>query len=161
MLGALIKESDVMVYSIGVFDAQFTTQEERLGPELLARMSELTGASAYSLESPEHLPAVAQHIANEATQSVHPWLQPRSPPSDGKWRKIKVKLPSREDCHGFAHKPEPVITERHSERLPETCQPLPEAGHRVAAPYRSQCSGDVAEQELPIQSLSRVGSCIA
>lgn len=91
-LGALIKESDVMVYSIGVFDAQFSTQEERLGPELLASMSELTGASAYSLDSPERLPAVAQHIANELRNQYILGYSPDVLHSDGKWRKIKVKL---------------------------------------------------------------------
>jgi Ca-activated chloride channel family protein len=91
-LNSLIKESDVQVYSIGVFDAQFSTQEERLGPELLASMSELTGASAYSLENPEHLPAVAQHIANELRNQYILGYSPDASRSDGKWRKIKVKL---------------------------------------------------------------------
>jgi len=91
-LEALIKESDVMVYSIGVFDAQSSTQEERLGPALLASMSELTGASAYSLESPEHLPAVAQHIARELRNQYILGYSSDASHSDGKWRKIKVKL---------------------------------------------------------------------
>ena len=91
-LGALIKESDVMVYSIGVFDAQFSTQEERLGPALLAGMSDLTGASAYALDNPEHLPAVAKHIANELRNQYILGYSPDASRSDEKWRKIKVKL---------------------------------------------------------------------
>lgn len=91
-LRSLIRESDVQVYSIGVFDTQFSTQEERLGPELLSSMSELTGASAYSLENPQHLPAVAQHIANELRNQYILGYSPDSSRSDGKWRKIKVKL---------------------------------------------------------------------
>jgi len=91
-LSSLIKESDVQVYSIGVFDAQFSTQEERLGPELLAGMSDLTGASAYTLDNPEHLPAVAKHIANELRNQYILGYSPDASRGNGKWRKIKVKL---------------------------------------------------------------------
>ena len=47
---SLIKEQDLLVYSIGVFDREYRTQEERLGPQLLAEISSVTGASAYTLD---------------------------------------------------------------------------------------------------------------
>jgi Ca-activated chloride channel family protein len=62
---SLVKENDVLVYSIGVFDQELQTQEERLGPELLAGISEITGASAYTLDNPNYLPPICQHIAAE------------------------------------------------------------------------------------------------
>ena len=89
---SLIKEADVLVYSIGVFDTEFRTMEERLGPELLATISGLTGASAYALDNPKHLPAVAEHIANELRNQYILGYSPEEPRRDGKWRKIKVKL---------------------------------------------------------------------
>jgi Ca-activated chloride channel homolog len=89
---SLIKEQDVLVYSIGVFDTQFRTMEERLGPELLATISGLTGASAYTLDNPRHLPVVAEHIANELRNQYILGYSPEQPQRDGKWRKIKVKL---------------------------------------------------------------------
>ena len=89
---SLIKEADVLVYSIGVFDTEFRTMEERLGPELLATISSLTGASAYALDNPKHLPAVAEHIANELRNQYILGYSPEEPRRDGKWRKIKVKL---------------------------------------------------------------------
>lgn len=89
---SLIKEADVLVYSIGVFDTEFRTMEERLGPQLLATISDLTGASAYALDSPTHLPAVAKHIANELRNQYVLGYSPEGPPRNGKWRKIKVKL---------------------------------------------------------------------
>jgi Ca-activated chloride channel homolog len=89
---SLIKEEDVLVYSIGVFDTQFRTMEERLGPALLATISGLTGASAYTLDNPKHLPAVAEHIANELRNQYILGYSPGEPQRDGKWRKIKVKL---------------------------------------------------------------------
>lgn len=89
---SLIKEEDVLVYSIGVFDTQFRTTEERLGPQLLATISGLTGASAYTLDNPTHLPVVAEHIANELRNQYILGYSPEESRSDGKWRKIKVKL---------------------------------------------------------------------
>src|ERR1700741_5144733 len=62
---SLIKESDVLVYSIGVFDREFRSLEERLGPELLAEISNLNGARAYALANPNHLPRITEHIAAE------------------------------------------------------------------------------------------------
>jgi len=89
---SLIKEADVLVYSIGVFDTEFRTKEERLGPELLATISGLTGASAYTLDNPRHLPVVAEHIANELRNQYMLGYSPEESRRDGKWRKIKVKL---------------------------------------------------------------------
>jgi Ca-activated chloride channel family protein len=89
---SLIKEEGVLVYSIGVFDTQFRTMEERLGPALLTTISGLTGASAYTLDNPMHLPAVAEHIANELRNQYILGYSPIQPQRDGKWKKIKVKL---------------------------------------------------------------------
>ena len=89
---SLIKEEDVLVYSIGVFDREFRTREERLGPELLATISGVTGASAYTLDNPMHLPAVAEHIAYELRNQYILGYSPEMSRRDGKWRKIKVKL---------------------------------------------------------------------
>src|ERR1700739_3565772 len=49
---SLAKESDVMIYSIGVFDRYVPTLEEAQGPALLSEISEPTGGRAFTLESP-------------------------------------------------------------------------------------------------------------
>src|SRR5262245_8604478 len=89
---SLIKEADIMVYSIGVFEAECQTREEQLGPELLAGISGLTGASAYVLDNPNYLPMITKHIAQELRNQYILGYQPNSSRHDGKWRKIKVKL---------------------------------------------------------------------
>src|SRR5256885_3693497 len=40
---SMVKEADVMIYSIGIYDHYFQTEEERLGPGLLSDVSELSG----------------------------------------------------------------------------------------------------------------------
>jgi Ca-activated chloride channel family protein len=91
-LKSLIKEADVLVYSIGVFDREFQTMEERLGPQLLGDISGQTGASAYTLDNPAYLPAIAQHIANELRNQYILGYRPDGARRDGKWKKINVKL---------------------------------------------------------------------
>src|SRR5215469_625326 len=87
-----IKESDLLVYSIAVCDREVRTQEERLGPELLAEISGVTGASAYLLDNPNSLPKATEHIAVQLrNQYILAYSSSNSRP-DGKWRKIKVRV---------------------------------------------------------------------
>jgi Ca-activated chloride channel family protein len=87
-----IKEADVLIYSVGVFDREFATMEERLGPELLADISEVTGARSYTLDNPNDLPMITRHIGVELRNQYVLAYSPSSSTNDGKWRKIKVKL---------------------------------------------------------------------
>jgi len=89
---SLIKEQDLLVYSIGVFDRECSSQEARLGPELLTEISSLTGASAYTLDNPNYLPAIAGHIATELRNQYILGYSPDRSRHDGRWRKIKVRL---------------------------------------------------------------------
>ena len=98
---SLIKEADVLVYSIGVFDTEFRTVEERLGPELLADISGLTGASAYTVDNPKELPRITEHIAKELRNQYVLCYRPDSSRRDGKWRKIKVNLVLPHGFPGF------------------------------------------------------------
>jgi Ca-activated chloride channel homolog len=87
-----IKESDVLVYSVGVFDREFATREEFLGPQLLTEISEVTGARCYTLDNPNDLPMITEHIGVELRNQYVLAYSPNSPKNDGKWRKINVKL---------------------------------------------------------------------
>ena len=89
---ARVRESDVLLYSVGIFDRQFVTMEERLGPELLTDISEVTGARCYTLDNPNNLPLITEHIGVELRNQYVLAYRPEGPKDDGKWRKIKVKL---------------------------------------------------------------------
>jgi Ca-activated chloride channel family protein len=89
---ALVKEADVMVYAIGIYDSYFQTQEERLGPELLGEIAELTGGRAFTVENPNDLADVATKIGVELRNQYVLGYRPTVVARDGKWRKIKVKL---------------------------------------------------------------------
>jgi Ca-activated chloride channel homolog len=89
---ALVKEADVMVYAIGIYDRYFATPEERLGPELLGQVAELSGGRAFTVENPNDLADVATKIGIELRNQYVLGYRPHNDSRDGKWRKIKVKL---------------------------------------------------------------------
>jgi Ca-activated chloride channel family protein len=89
---ALVKEADVMVYAIGIYDRYFPTEEERLGPALLGEVAELSGGRAFTVENPNDLADVATKIGVELRNQYVLGYRPQNGSRDGKWRKIKVKL---------------------------------------------------------------------
>ena len=89
---SLVKEADVMIYAIGIYDHYFPTQEERLGPALLSEVTELTGGRAFTIDNPNDLADVATKIGIELRNQYVLGYRPAKVVRDGKWRKIKVKL---------------------------------------------------------------------
>jgi len=87
-----VKEADVMVYAIGIYDRFFASTEERLGPELLSEITELTGGRAFTIDNPNDLGDVATKIGVELRNQYVLGYRPTRNTRDGKWRKIKVKL---------------------------------------------------------------------
>ncbi len=87
-----VKEADVMIYAIGIYDHYFPTEEERLGPALLSDIAELTGGRAFTIDNPNDLGDVATKIGIELRNQYVLGYRPKNPGHDGKWRKIKVKL---------------------------------------------------------------------
>jgi Ca-activated chloride channel homolog len=91
-LKSMVKESDVLIYAIGIFSRYVPTNEEALGPQLLTDIAEVTGGRAYILDQLVEMPALAQRIGIELRTQYLLSYQPTNPPHDGKWRKIRVKL---------------------------------------------------------------------
>ena len=89
---SLVKEADVMIYSIGIYDHYFPTVEERLGPELLSEISEVTGGRSFTIDNPNDLPDVAAKIGTELRNQYVLGYRPEKQVRDGKWHKIKVKI---------------------------------------------------------------------
>lgn len=89
---SLVKEADVLMYAIGLYDHYFPTEEERLGPELLGELTGLTGGRAFTIDNPNDLADVATKIGIELRNQYVLGYRPKNPGHDGKWRKIKVKL---------------------------------------------------------------------
>jgi Ca-activated chloride channel homolog len=87
-----IKEADVMVYAIGIYDHTYPTTEEMLGPQLLSEVAEVTGGRSFTIDNPNDLPDAAGKIGMELRNQYVLGYRPSKLQRDGKWHKIKVKI---------------------------------------------------------------------
>ena len=89
---SLVKEGDVLLYAIGIYDWYFPTEEERLGPQLLDDITQLTGGRAFTVDNPNDLADIATKIGIELRNQYVLGYRPKNLVPDGKWHKVKVKL---------------------------------------------------------------------
>ena len=89
---SIVKEADVQIYAIGIFDATPATIEERMGPTMLSELTDVTGGRTFTIDNPNDLADVATKIGIELRNQYVLGYRPNNPVHDGKWRKIKVKL---------------------------------------------------------------------
>jgi Ca-activated chloride channel homolog len=89
---SMVKESDVQIYAIGIFDMSPRTEEERMGPAMLTEVTDVTGGRTFTIDNVNELADVASKIGIELRNQYVLGYRPRNPAHDGKWRKIKVKL---------------------------------------------------------------------
>ena len=87
-----VRESDVQIYSIGIFDPYAPTDEERMGPVLLNSLSEETGGRLFSVDDINEMGDIAVKISTELRNQYVLGFSPQNLQRDGKWRKVKVKL---------------------------------------------------------------------
>ncbi len=90
-----VKESDVQIYSIGIFEDiqnRARTPEEMAGPGLLSDLGEMTGGRLFTVDNIDNLPATAAKLGREMRSVYVLAYHPDNSHRDGKWRKISVKL---------------------------------------------------------------------
>ncbi len=88
----LVRESDVEIYSIGIFDQYAATPEERTGPLLLSEVSDETGGQLFKVDDVADMGDIATKISAELRNQYVLGYKPTDAKRDGKWRKVKVKL---------------------------------------------------------------------
>jgi Ca-activated chloride channel homolog len=89
---SMVKEADVEIYSIGIFDYASTVQEEVNGPALLEEISGLTGGRAFAIDNVNLLPSLAVKVGVELRNQYMLAYKPDDSQRNGKWHKIKIKL---------------------------------------------------------------------
>ncbi len=87
-----VRESDVEIYSIGIFDPYAATPEERTGPTLLNELCEETGGRLFRVDDLSEMGDIAEKISTELRNQYVIGYTPKDLSRDGKWRKVKVKL---------------------------------------------------------------------
>jgi Ca-activated chloride channel family protein len=91
-LRRVVRESDVQIYSIGIFDTYASTSEEELGPVLLSDISEMTGGRMFKVSDVGDMEDIAARISAELRNQYVIGYRPSDMKKDGNWRKLKVRL---------------------------------------------------------------------
>ena len=91
-LRRVVRESDVQIYSIGIFDQYAPTQEEQLGPILLTDVCEMTGGRMFRVGDLGDLSDIASRISAELRNEYVLGYRPSDMKHDGNWRKLKIRL---------------------------------------------------------------------
>jgi VWFA-related protein len=86
----VVRESDVLIYSIGVFGGASTT-EEYGGAGLLTKISEQTGGRLFEA-NPVELPDIAKKIGIELRNRYILGYSPQNQVRDGKYHRITVQV---------------------------------------------------------------------
>jgi Ca-activated chloride channel family protein len=91
-LRRVVRESDVQIYSIGIFDEFAPTTEEQLGPLLLTDVCEMTGGRMFRVSDVADLGDIASRISAELRNEYVIGYRPSEVKKDGNWRKLKIRL---------------------------------------------------------------------
>ena len=86
----VVRESDTLIYSMGVFGGG-STPEEAGGPGLLSKISEQTGGRMFEA-NPAELPDIAKNIGIELRNRYVVGYYPKNTAHDGKYRRVSVKI---------------------------------------------------------------------
>jgi VWFA-related protein len=94
----LVREADVQIYAMGVFEPVLTFglgktgAAELSGPKLLSEIAEQTGGRALAATNLRDLPSIVERIGIELRNQYVLAYSPANHNRDGKYRKVQVKL---------------------------------------------------------------------
>jgi Ca-activated chloride channel family protein len=91
-LRSLLKEADVEVYAIGMFDRYATRIEEKKGPLQLDEVTSVTGGRVFSAHNSAELSLAVTQISHELRNQYVLGYYPSDHSRNGKWRRLKVRL---------------------------------------------------------------------
>lgn len=89
----LIKESDVVTYSVGIMDRSDSASALGMqGQAFLDELSSVTGGKSFYPQSDIEMDEIFERIALELRHQYSIGYTPTDFQADGKWRKVKVKV---------------------------------------------------------------------
>jgi Ca-activated chloride channel family protein len=93
-LRSLLKEADVEVYAIGLFNRYATRREEKVGPLQLEEVTGLTGGRVLAVQNATELYRAVAEVSREIRNQYILGYYPTNRARDGNWRKLRVELAS-------------------------------------------------------------------
>ena len=89
----LMKESDVVIYSVGIMDGRDSSSFEGIqGQAFLDSLSSVTGGKSFYPQTNVELDEIFERIALELRHQYSVGYTPKDFKPDGEWHKVKVKI---------------------------------------------------------------------
>lgn len=99
-LRRLVRETDVWIYSIGIYEhTVILPEQEPSGQHLLAALAADTGGREFALRDIWELPEVAERIGLELRNQYILGFTPADQYRDGKYHRVQVKLVQGKNLH--------------------------------------------------------------
>lgn len=88
----VVKEATVQVYAMGIFDEAPRSRAERMGPDLLSAMTDITGGRTFPIRNLKRIGEVTDRLAIELRNQYLIAYRPSDLTHDGRWHKISVRV---------------------------------------------------------------------
>jgi Ca-activated chloride channel homolog len=88
----LLREAEVQLYAMGIFDDAPRTKAERMGPDLLASATGITGGRTFPIRSIKKMGDAVAELAMQLRNQYLIAYRPDNLAHDGKWHKIIVRV---------------------------------------------------------------------
>jgi Ca-activated chloride channel family protein len=88
----VLREADVQIYAMGIFDEAPRTQAERLGPDLLAFATGITGGRTFPIRNLKRVGDAAAELSIELRNQYLVAYRPNNLAHDGMWHKLTVRV---------------------------------------------------------------------
>jgi Ca-activated chloride channel homolog len=91
-LRKMLKETDVLIYGIGIEDKGGASELDVLGRSILDELASVSGGKAFFPSSPAEMNEIFERIAIELRHQYSIGYKPSNFSNDGRWHRIKVKV---------------------------------------------------------------------
>lgn len=88
----VVTEAEVQIYAMGIFDDAPRTRAERMGPDLLAAITAITGGRTLPIRNLKKIGDATRELSIELRNRYLIAYSPRDLAHDGKWHKITVRV---------------------------------------------------------------------
>jgi Ca-activated chloride channel family protein len=99
----LVQESEILIYSIGLYDDSFQSIEEKQGPKLLEKLGEKSGGAAFVARDEGEITRAVRNIVHQVGTRYVLSYYPDHRSLGGQWHTIKVKLKLSHHSHLHVH----------------------------------------------------------
>lgn len=91
-LRRILKETDVLIYAIGITDSGNPNSLDMVGQSILEELAGVTGGHAFFPDTAAEMNEIFERIAIELRHQYSIGYKPKNFVNNGKWHKVKVKV---------------------------------------------------------------------